>query len=41
VAVSEPVFQLFEMRRGLVVRQLDFLDRDQALQAAGGIPASP
>jgi len=24
VAVSEPVFQLFEMRRGLVVRQLDF-----------------
>ena len=41
VAVSEPVFQLFEMRRGLVIRQLDFLDRDQALRAAGGIPASP
>ena len=41
VAVSEPVFQLFEMRRGLVIRQLDFLDRDQALRAAGGIPTSP
>ena len=34
-AVSEPVFQLFELRRGLVVRQEDFLDRAKALQAAG------
>ena len=35
VAVSEPVFQLFKIRRGLVVRQEDFLDRSKALQAAG------
>jgi SnoaL-like domain len=34
VAVSEPVFQLFTVRRGLVVRQQDFLDRSQALEAA-------
>jgi ketosteroid isomerase-like protein len=35
VAVSEPVFQLFTFRRGLVVRQEDFLDRSKALEAAG------
>jgi ketosteroid isomerase-like protein len=35
VAVSKPVFQLFTLRRGLVVRQEDFLDRSQALEAAG------
>jgi ketosteroid isomerase-like protein len=35
VAVSEPVFQLFKVRRGLVVRQEDFLDRSEALKAAG------
>lgn len=35
VAVSERVFQLFTFRRGLVVRQEDFLDRSQALEAAG------
>jgi ketosteroid isomerase-like protein len=35
VAVSEPVFQLFMFRRGLVVRQEDFLDRSKALEAAG------
>jgi len=35
VAVSQPVFQLFEFRRGLVVRQEDFLDRSEALEAAG------
>lgn len=35
VAVSEPVFQLFRFRRGLVVRQEDFLDRSKALEAAG------
>ena len=34
VAVSEPVFQLFTFRRGLVVRQEDFLDRSKALEAA-------
>ena len=33
VAVSEPVFQLFTLRRGLVVRQEDFLDRSKALEA--------
>jgi ketosteroid isomerase-like protein len=33
IAVSEPVFQLFTLRRGLVVRQQDFLDRDEALEA--------
>jgi ketosteroid isomerase-like protein len=32
-AVSERVFQLYTFRRGLVVRQEDFLDRDQALEA--------
>jgi hypothetical protein len=32
--VSEPVFQLFTVRRGLVVRQEDFLDRSKALEAA-------
>jgi SnoaL-like domain len=35
VAVSHPVFQLFKFRRGLVVRQEDFLDRAEALEAAG------
>jgi ketosteroid isomerase-like protein len=33
VSVSEPVFQLFTLRRGLVVRQEDFLDRSKALEA--------
>jgi len=35
VAVSKPVFQLFTLRRGLVARQEDFLDRSKALEAAG------
>jgi ketosteroid isomerase-like protein len=35
VAVSEPVFQLFTFRRGLVIRQEDFLDRADALEAVG------
>ena len=35
VAVSEPVFQLFTLRRGLVVRQEDFRERSEALRAAG------
>ena len=34
VAVSEPVFQLFKLRRGMVIRQEDFLDRANALEAA-------
>ena len=34
VAVSEAVFQLFTFRRGLVIRQEDFLDRSKALEAA-------
>lgn len=33
VAVSESVFQLFKFRRGLVLRQEDFLDRSKALEA--------
>lgn len=35
VAVSEPVFQLFTFRRGLVIRQEDFTSRTSALKAAG------
>jgi hypothetical protein len=35
VGVSEPVFQLFTFRRGLVIRQQDFLNRTEALEAAG------
>ncbi len=35
LAVSEQVFQLFTFRRGLVIRQEDFLDRSKALEAAG------
>jgi ketosteroid isomerase-like protein len=35
VAVSEPVFQLFTLRRGLVVRQEDFRNHSEALGAAG------
>jgi hypothetical protein len=35
VSISQQGFQLFITRRGLVVRQDDFLDRAQALAAAG------
>lgn len=35
VAVGKPVFQLFKVRRGLVVWQHDFSDRSKALEAAG------
>jgi ketosteroid isomerase-like protein len=35
VVVSESVFQLFTFRRGLVLRQEDFVDREEALRAAG------
>jgi hypothetical protein len=34
LGVSESVFQLFTLRRGLVFRQEDFLDRAEALEAA-------
>jgi ketosteroid isomerase-like protein len=34
VIVSKPVFQLFTVRDGLIVRQEDFLDRSEALEAA-------
>ncbi len=35
IALDDPMFQLFTLRRGLVVRQKDFAERDQALEAAG------
>lgn len=35
VAVSDPVFQLLTIRRGATVRQEDFRDRSEALEAAG------
>ena len=34
IAVSKPVFQVYTLRRGMVVRLEDFLDRSQALEAA-------
>jgi ketosteroid isomerase-like protein len=35
VPVGQPIFQLFTLRRGLVIRQEDFDDRDRAFEAAG------
>jgi SnoaL-like domain len=35
VSTSQPHFQLFTLRRGLVIRQDDFVDRALALEAAG------
>jgi len=35
VPVSIPLFQLFRLRKGLVVWQQDFSDRSEALEAAG------
>ena len=35
VPVNIPTFQLFRLRRGLVVWQQDFSDRSEALEAAG------
>jgi ketosteroid isomerase-like protein len=35
VPVDRPYFQIFTLRRGLVIRQEDFTDRDKALEAAG------
>ena len=34
IAVSKPVFQLYTLRRGIIVRLEDFLERSQALEAA-------
>ena len=35
IPVDEPLFQLFTLRRGLVIREEDFVDRHKALEAAG------
>jgi ketosteroid isomerase-like protein len=35
IALDQVVFQLFTLNRGLVIRQNDFVARDQALEAAG------
>ena len=35
VSVNQSLFQLFTLRRGLVVREDDFVDRAQALEAVG------
>jgi hypothetical protein len=35
IGVSQPVFQLFTLQRGLVIRQEDFLDHADALKALG------
>jgi hypothetical protein len=35
VSISQPLFQLFTLRRGLVVRHDDFQDRAEALEAVG------
>ena len=35
VPVDAPLFQVYTLRRGLVIRQEDFADRDKALEAAG------
>ena len=35
VTVNEPLFQLLTLRRGMVIRQEDFVDRGHALEAAG------
>jgi ketosteroid isomerase-like protein len=35
ISLNEPVFQVVTLRRGMVIRQEDFADRDKALEAAG------
>jgi hypothetical protein len=35
VPVNQKLFQLFTVRRGMIVRQNDFSDRARALEAAG------
>jgi ketosteroid isomerase-like protein len=34
ITVNEPLFQLLTLRRGMVIRQEDFVDRGHALEAA-------
>ena len=35
VSINQQLFQLMTLRRGVIVRQVDFLNRAQALEAAG------
>jgi ketosteroid isomerase-like protein len=35
IPVDQSIFQVFTLQRGLVIRLQDFIDRDEALQAAG------
>jgi hypothetical protein len=35
VSISQHLFQLFTVGRGLVVRQIDYLDRAEVLEAMG------
>ena len=35
VPINQQIFQVFTLRRGLIVRQDDFLDRAEAFEAAG------
>ena len=35
IPVDQPLLQVFTLRRGLVIREQDFTDRDKALKAAG------
>jgi len=35
MSLSQPLFQLYHLRRGFVIRQDDFTDRAQALEAVG------
>jgi hypothetical protein len=35
MTLSQPLFQLYHLRGGFAVRQVDFTDRAQALEAAG------
>ncbi len=39
VAVSKPVYQVFNTRRGMVTQQRDFSDRSEALEAVGPLGA--
>lgn len=41
VPVDQPLFQVFTLRGGLVIRQEDFVDRKRALEAAGSRDDSP
>jgi hypothetical protein len=35
VSINQQLFQLMTLRRGVIVRQVDFLNRAQALEAVG------